>query len=165
MVILAATFGVMFGIIIKESYDEKEIPTLGDSILYMIFTIIIGFIVTSVISLVLSCTVPKIDYDYSFKIYNVNPTGTHEFYLDQKDNCYTYMRKDGNGTRMESIPTDITSIVYSDNEPAGVFVDAHKHFYNRDWNEKYNIYWFIPSDDVCVDKYIMTVPTDTVIRG
>lgn len=163
--------GILIGIFIAEAiisiynyYCEEHKIEWGISVLLVTICIVGGIMLSGLVSLMAPALAPTTDYDYSFNIYSLS-NNSETFMMDESGGYYTYMRKMADGTRSESIPTDISYIVYSDDAKPNIQVDAVKYYDTGKWKKTGFFFWepeWEPT--ISVNKYIITLPTDAIVR-
>ena len=149
---------------IYNDYCKQHKIDWGCAALLVIICIIGGIALSGLASLIVPIFAPTTDYDYTFNIYSMSKK-SESFCIDENSGYYTYMRKMPDGTRSESIPADITYIVYNDDVKPNVKVDAVKYYDTCKWKKTGFFFWESEWEPaISVNKYIITLPTDAIVR-
>ena len=156
-------FCVLLGIIIfmvVYYYDKDSITDMIGATLFLAF---IAGIVAGIISLMYPAFCPTTDVDYSFKIYSVS--NTEQFIIEENNGYYTYVRHFADGNKTESIPADITYIIYDDTVAPSVRAEGRKLYDNSKIRGKH-IFFFDDQDPSTtqISKYTMVLPTNVIVR-
>ena len=160
MKIFCVLFGIIIFIIVY--YYDKDV-SIAETIGATLFLALGAVIVAGIISLMYPAFCPTTDVDYSFKIYSIS--NTEQFVIEENDGYYTYVRHFADGNKTESIPTDVTYIIYDDTVAPSVRAEGRKLFDNSKIRGKH-IFFFDDQDPSTtqISKYTMVLPTNVIVR-
>lgn len=156
-------FCILLGIIIFMVVHYYDKDSIANTIGAALFLTLGAMVVAGIISLIYPAFCPTTDVDYSFKIYSIS--NTEQFVIEENNGCYTYVRHFADGNKTESIPTDITYIIYDDTVAPSVRAEGRKLFDNSKIRGKH-IFFFDDQDPSTtqISKYTMTLPTNVIVR-
>lgn len=164
MKLCGAIIGSFLGYAIISRIKTPRSFSKSDFVCVIIFAILVGLLVTGLLSLIAPAFAPTTDYDYSFNIYSADPT-SKVFILEEYGDTYTYKRKTVDGFKSESIPTNISHVNYSTDGTAKVVVNATKFHDTDRWKKRGFLFFeneWTPT--IRVDKYVITIPEGSIVR-
>ena len=145
-------------------------------IIYLCLNTIISWFLTVIISAIVFCNCPKIQYDYTFEIKSLkdNMVTSGEFYRGASKNTYGFsgsingqinyyfLREMEHGDKVGHIPADETYIYY-DNDAVPSITVFTEYCEIAPWKNK----WFfdMEDDDKEVLYYVLTVPENTILMN